>query len=416
MNQIRRTKIGCYLTNTSISIICNLPPLLFLTFRERYGISFTLLGLLVVINFLTQLTVDMLFSFFSHRVNIPLAVKLTPIVCAFGILVFASSPYLFPNNVYIGFVIGTVIFSVAGGLVEVLLSPIIEALPSDNPEAEISKLHSVYAYGVVAVVIVATILLRLVGPARWQIVTYIFSIPPLLGAIMLSGVTIPSLKTPKRTSGALGMLKNRILWLCILAIFLGSAAENTMAQWCSSYVEEALGIPKLWGDVFGVALFALTLGIGRSVYTKFGKNPEKSLFIGSLGAAVCYLVASLSAIPVIGLIACGLTGLFTSMLWPGSLIIAESRVKNGGVFVFAIMAAGGDLGASLIPEMVGIVADRLSLFSLGQALAEKFGIPAVEFGMKSGLLLSALFPILAAVVYLILMKTKSDSLKKVDSE
>ena len=404
-----RLKAACYTTNVTMSIITNLAPILFLTFREQYGISYSLLGLLVLINFVTQLTIDLIFSFFSHKFNIPLAIKLTPVIAFLGLLLFAAAPILFPGNVYLGLVLGTVVFSASGGFGEVLISPVIAAIPADDPERELSKLHSIYAWGVVFFVIAATLLLLLLGHENWQIVSLIFALVPLVAAILFAGTKIPAMETPSRMSGVLQLFKSRALWLCVLAIFLGGASECIMAQWSSGYLEMALGIPKIWGDIFGVAVFSAMLGLGRSLYAKYGKRVEKILLLGAIGALICYLTAALSPIPVIGLLACAFTGLCVSMLWPGSLIVGSECFPTSGVFIFAMMAAGSDLGASVGPQLLGIVADTVSASSFGAELAATLSLTAEQVGMKAGMLIGALFPFCAIVVYI---KLYRDARKK----
>ena len=395
-----RLKAACYTTNVTMSVITNLAPILFLTFREQYGLSYSLLGLLVLINFFTQLTIDLIFSFFSHNFNIPLAIKLTPAIAFAGLLLFAAAPILFPHNVYLGLVLGTILFSASGGFGEVLISPVIAAIPADDPERELSKLHSIYAWGVVFFVITATVLLLLLGHENWQIVSLIFALIPLAATILFASVKIPQMETPTRVSGVLQLFKDRALWLCVLAIFLGGASECIMAQWSSGYLEMALGIPKIWGDIFGVAVFSAMLGLGRSLYAKYGKRVEKILLLGAIGALICYLTAALSPIPFIGLFACAFTGLCVSMLWPGSLIVGSERFPTSGVFIFAMMAAGGDLGASVGPQLLGIVADAVSVSALGAELAASLSLTAEQIGMKAGMLVGALFPLLAIFVYI----------------
>ena len=180
-----------------------------------------------------------------------------------------------------------------------------------------------------------------------------------------------------------------------------------MAQWASGYIEEALGIPKIWGDICGVALFALTLGIGRTLYAKYGRNIEKFLLLGGVGAAVCYLTAAIVPVPVIGLLACGFTGFFTSMMWPGSLIAVAERIPTGGVVMYAMMAAGGDLGASVAPQIVGVVTDGVAASSSLSSLALDLGITAEQLGMKCGMLIGMLFPLAAVFVYAYLLRERN---------
>ena len=409
-SQYARLKAACYTSNISMSVVGNIPPLLFLTFRQLYGISFSLLGSLVLINFFTQLIIDLIFSFFSHKFNIKLTVRIMPLLAVVGLALFALAPIIFPASVYLGLVIGTVIFSAAAGLGEVLISPIIAEIPAKDPDREMSKLHSIYAWGVVGVVIFATVFLLIFKADSWQYLCFILTLIPLTSAILFMGADIPEMKTPEKTSGAIGFLKNKTVWLCMLAIFLGGAAECTMAQWASGYLEAAFGIDKLLGDVFGVAMFAAALGFGRTLFSKIGKHASRALLLGAIGASACYLLAALSPFAIVGLLGCAFTGFCVSMLWPGSLILASDRFPNGGVLIFALMAAGGDLGASFGPQLVGIVTD----FAIGNAqileLAARLGLSGEQIGMKFGILIGALFPIFAIPVYAYFRK--KDKLKE----
>lgn len=396
----KRLKFACYTSNVSMAVITNFPPLLFLIFRESFAnISFSMLGLLVLINYFTQLIVDLIFSFFSHRFNIQKTVRVMPVLAAVGFLIYGLWPKFFPGSAYAGLVIGTVLFSASSGLSEVLLSPIISALPSDDSERELSMLHSMYAWGVVITVIFSTLALKVLGDANWYLVALIWMLVPLVSAVLFAGAEVPALETPKKASGALKMLKNGGLWLCIFAIFLGGASECTMAQWSSSYLEQALGIPKVWGDVFGVALFGAMLGLARTLYTKFGKNVSAVMLAGGIGATACYLIATFANMPIIGLIACAFTGFCTAMMWPGSLSVASDRFPEGGVFVFAMMAAGGDMGASLGPQLIGLITDGVIANPNAMALAQKWSLTPDQLGMKAGLLIASIFPILSVVIF-----------------
>ena len=401
---IRRVKYACYSTNLMMAVVGNLSPVLFLTFRSMYGLSFSLLGFLVLINFVTQLTVDLIFSFFSHRFHIPKVIKSIPVIAFVGFCLYALLPAIFPQAVYAGLCLGTVVFSAASGLAEVLISPVIAALPAEDPDREMSKLHSVYAWGSVGVIIVSTLFLLVAGHARWQLLAMLFALVPLFSAILFAGSEIPKMETPERVSGALAMMKDRGVWLCILAIFLGGASECTMAQWSSSYIERALGMPKVLGDLLGVALFSVMLGMGRTLYAKIGKNIGRVLTLGSLGAVMCYFVAAVSGLPQLGLVFCALTGFCTSMLWPGSLVVASDRYPQGGVFIYAIMAAGGDLGASVVPQLLGMIADAAIASPAVCALATGMGLAPEQLGMKLGMLFGMLFPLAGTFVFLYIWK------------
>ena len=406
----KRLKYACYTTNVSMSVVANLSPILFLTFHNLYGISYSLLGSLVLINFITQLLIDLVFSFFSHKFNIPLAVKITPLLTVVGLFLYAVCPLLFPQYAYAGIVLGTLVFSASGGLAEVLISPVIAAIPSDDPDREMSKLHSVYAWGVVPVILVSTLFLFLFGSENWHWLALLFMLIPLVSFVLFRKVQIPQMETPEKVSGALNFLKNKGLWLCVGAIFLGGASECVMAQWSSGYLEQALGIPKVWGDIFGVAVFSVMLGTGRSLYAKNGKKIGNVLFFGSMGAAICYLIAAVCNIPLIGLVACAFTGLCVSMLWPGSLIVASDRFPKGGVFIFAMMAAGGDLGASVGPQLIGVITDFAIANPRLVSFAESINLAPEQMGMKLGMLVGMLFPLMAIPVYFIIKKSRNEKL------
>ena len=406
MSSVKRLKAACYTSNMSMSVVANLSPLLFLTFRTMYGISFSLLGLLVLINYFTQLTIDLVFSFFSHKFNMRKTIILMPALSVVGLIIYALWPFVFSDHVYAGLVVGTVIFSLGCGLAEVLLSPIIAALPSDDPDREMSKLHSVYAWGVVGVVIFATVFLSVFSHNSWQYLALIFALIPFASFLLFLTSEIPHMDTPAKASGAVRLLKNKGLWLCVIALFLGGASECTMAQWVSGYLERAVGIEKIWGDIFGVALFAAMLGLGRTLYAKKGKNICNVLFISSIGASLCYLVAVVSSVEIIGLVACVMTGLCVAMLWPGTLVVATDRFPKGGVFVFALMAAGGDLGGSVGPQLVGVIADTVIANTNAVTFAESLSLSPEQLGMKAGMLAGFIFSLCAIPVYYVIKRKK----------
>lgn len=394
------TKWACYTNNISMSVVANLSPLLFLTFKEQYGLSYSQLGFLVLINYVTQLSIDLVFSFFSHRFNITKVVRITPLITLVGLVVYSIPTMLLPGAAYAFILLGTIIFSSAAGLSEVLTSPVVAAIPSKNPDREMSQLHSIYAWGVVGVVVISTVFLTVFGSERWQYLALLWTVIPLAGAIMFAHATLPPLATPERASRAAGIFKDKRMMLCILSIFLGGAVECTMSQWSSGYIESALGLPKVYGDIFGVAMFGLAMGAGRMAYAKFGKRIYPILTGGFACSVVCYVVAAVSGNAVVGLLACGLTGLSTAMLWPGSLIMMEDIVPSVGVACYAIMAAGGDLGASLGPQLVGVIADAAVGIPALSGLAQRLGMSADMLGMRIGLLVAAVLATAGAVLVL----------------
>ncbi|MBQ3063425.1 MAG: MFS transporter [Clostridia bacterium] len=400
------TKFACYTAYFTMSSIFCVPPLLFSTFREMYGVSYTLLGTLVLINFCTQLGVDLLFTAFGKHFPIRWIVRMMPLITACGLLTYALVPTLFPQNAYFGLALGTVIFSVSAGLSEVLLSPTIAAIPSDTPQRDMSLLHSLYAFGVLTMVILSTVFFRMFGTEHWAYLFGFLALLPLAAAVFFMLSPMPELgeATSVRSGSREFVGRAKGITLCVLCIFFGSCAENAMGNWISTYAEQLLGIDKAVGDILGVAMFALLLGLARIGYARFGKNISRVLLVGMLGAAACYLVVALSSNALPAFLACVLTGLFVSMLWPGTLIMMEEKIPHAGVTAFALMAASGDLGASVAPQLVGVLIDRVSVSSLAGRIGEKFNIAAEEVGLRAGMLVSALFPLIGAGVVLIAMR------------
>ena len=399
------TKFACYSANlTMVSVFC-VPSLLFVTFRELYGISYTLLGTLVLINFCTQLGIDLIFTFFSKHFNHKLCLRLMPIITSVGMLIYTLIPTFFPSYAYIGLAVGTVIFSVSAGLAEVLLSPVIAAIPSDNPQRDMSLLHSLYGFGVVLMALISSLFFLIFGAEKWNYLMFILALLPLVSALLLAISPMPDVtagETVEKNGGA----KKRVLGLalCVACIFFGGSAEVTMTNWVSGFIETTFTINKALGDVIGVAGFALLLALARMIYAKFGKKIMPTLLVGMIGAAICYLTVGLSSNPVVSLIACVLTGLFTSMLWPGTLIMMEENVKGVGVAAFALMAAGGDMGAAFAPQLLGAVTDTVAASTLGVRLAEVLDITAAQAGMRVGMIVCALFPIVGIVIVITAMR------------
>lgn len=405
-SKFKITKFACYAAYFTMSSIFCVPPLLFVTFRELYGISYTLLGTLVLVNFCTQLGIDLLFTAFSKYFNAKRIVRVMPLLTALGLVLYALIPTFFSNIAYIGLLVGTVIFSISAGLSEVLLSPTIAAIPSDNPQRDMSTLHSLYAFGVCTMVLISTLFLRHFGSHNWMYLILLLACLPVVAAVLfmfspmpdMSGEASPQTTASDRKRRAVGLA------LCVACIFLGSCAENTMSNWISTYMENALGVSKTLGDILGVAMFAVLLGVARIAYAGCGKNICRVLLVGMIGAAACYLAVGLSSNVTVAFVACIMTGLCTSMLWPGTLIMMEEKIPNAGVAAFALMAAGGDLGASLAPQLMGIVVDQVSASELAVTVGSSLNISPEQVGLKAAMLVSALFPIVGTVIVLTVMR------------
>ena len=401
----KRTKYTCYFTYLAMSSVFSLPPLLFATFRELYGISYTLLGTLVLINFCTQLGIDLIFSFLSKYFNIHKTLRIMPLLTAAGLCLYALIPMIQPNYAYIGLVIGTILFSVAAGLGEVLISPTVAALPSDTPDKDMSTLHSLYGYGLVGVVLISTVVLQFIGNQYWTYLTFFWASLPVIASILLMTAKLPEMDVSHEKTEKVRSKHRKIgLILCMMCIFLGACAENTMSNWISVYTENVLHMPKVWGDIFGMCLFAVLLALTRTAYAKFGKNIFKVLCWSMAGAAVLYVFVAFSPNDILSLIACVGLGICTSMLWPGTLILMEEKIPMLGVAAYALMAAGGDLGASVAPQTLGIIVDNITVSELAINLANTLSLSPEDIGFKMGMLIAAIFPILGLILLAFIKK------------
>lgn len=402
-NKFRRTRFACFYTYLAMSSIFCLPPMLFITFREQFGISYTLLGTLVLVNFCTQLLIDLLFTFFAKYFNIHLTIKTMPILTTIGLAIYGILPTLFPQNAYLWLLLGTITFSVAAGLSEVLLSPLMASIPSPTPDRDMSLLHSLYAYGVLSVVVISSIYFKIFGIQNWLYLVLFFSVLPIFSSVLFSTSPLPEMSVGGHGDNSSKSYSRFGITLCVMCIFLGSAAENTMTNWISSYMEAALKIPKAVGDILGLAVFAVLLGLGRTLYAKYGKNISNVLLFGMLGAFVCYLTIGIVNNVYISMLACVLTGICTSMLWPGTLILMEEKIPNVGVTAYALMAAGGDFGGSVAPQLMGVIVDKVSVSEFANNLSAALSLTTEQIGMKTGMLITAFFPLIG-VILLIFMK------------
>lgn len=398
------TKYTCFFVFPTLAPVFILPPILFVTFRQMYGISYTLLGTLVLVNFCVQLGVDLLCTFFSRYFDHHKSIRVMPLLTTTGLVIYALVPWLLPQYAYAGLLAGTVVFSFAAGLNEVFLSPTLAALPSDNPERDMSILHSLYGYGCAAVAVLSTLFLMVFGAEKWMYLVLIWAGLPFVAFVLFAVAPLPKIVTAPASSQRSAKRKRIGLALCAVCIFLGSAAENTMTNWLSVYMENALQISKMIGDTLGLAVFSLLLALTRTAYAKRGKSIYPVLLIGMGGAVVCYLTAGLSQTTGVAMAACMLSGICTSMLWPGMLLLMEEKFPSPGIAAYALMAAGGDLGASVAPQSMGIVVDAVSVSGWAAGLAEQIGLSPEQIGIKAGMLTAAIFPFIGIAVLLYLKR------------
>ena len=397
-NSYKSTIYACYLGNFVLAAVINATPILFLTLMGKYDLSFEQMGRLVLVNFITQVAIDLIFSRFADRYGVRVFVVAAQLLAFSGLMLFGLAPVIF-TNAYTGFTLATILFSCGGGLLELLLSPIVNAIPTDEKAGAMSLLHSFYSWGQLTIVLVSSLLLAILGADRWYLIMMFWSLLPLVNAFVFAKVPLAPMVAQEHRTKARTIFKSKYFIICLVVIMAGGAAEISMAQWASSFLEAAMGIPKIIGDYAGVGIFALAMGIGRTWYGKMGDRADiyKVMTAGAALCLLCFLTVAFSPFPALSLVACALCGFGVSLLWPGCIVIATRKFPLAGTSMFAILAAAGDIGASLGPWLVGFTADKTP------ALLEAAQIPVSgNPGLRVGFLLAVIFPatILAFMRYL----------------
>lgn len=353
----KHTKIAGYIGYLTQALTINFAPLLFLTFVNTYGLTLTRISTLVAISFSVQLLTDAFEAKFASKLNTRATVVIGHILAVLGVTGYAYLPEIMPTP-FIGLLICTVTSAVGAGIVEVLISPIIEACPTGEKSAAMSLLHSFYSWGQVGVVLLSTLFFTLVGIEHWRILSLIWAIIPATGAIAFTVVpiyeleadTLPTEERKKRSAGTSGLF-----FVFFTLMVCAGAAEMVMSQWASTFAESGLGISKTLGDLLGPCAFALLMGIARLIYAKSSEkiNLDKFILVSAILCVVSYFIAALSPNPIISLVGCALCGLSVGVMWPGTYSLATARMSGVGVQMFALLALGGDLGCMIGPAAAG---------------------------------------------------------------
>ena len=383
----RKTLIACYLGFITQAIAANFTPLLFLKFHKDYGIPLGKIALIPTVFFLTQLLIDVFCARFVDRIGYRLSVVVSEVASALGLVGLAVLPELFPDP-FAGILLSVLIYAIGSGLIEVLVSPIVEACPFEHKDAVMSMLHSFYCWGCVGVILLSTVFFALFGIGHWRLLAVLWSLIPLYNIFNFATRPIERLTEEGEGMTIGSLLRTPFFWIAILLMVCAGASELSMAQWASAFVESALGFSKTMGDLIGPCLFAVAMGISRVIYGKYGEKMNLHLFMIGSGILcfVCYLVTALSAIPLLGLAGCVLCGFSVGILWPGTISITSPRLPQGGTALFALLAMAGDLGGASGPSLVGIVTQH----SGDQ--------------MQSGMLAGSIFPLLLIAALLLISR------------
>ena len=383
----RKTLIACYLGFVTQAITANFAPLLFLTFHNVYNIPLGKIALISSVFFITQLIVDILCAKFADRIGYRRCVVGSQLFSAAGLLGLAFLPQIMPDP-FMGIIISTIVYAVGSGLTEVLVSPIVESCPFEHKEAAMSLLHSFYCWGSVGVILLSTVFFSVFGIGNWKWLACIWAIIPLYNMFNFSTCPIEHPAEDGQGMSIENLLKTPVFIISILLMICAGASELSMAQWASAFAESALDLSKAMGDIAGPCLFAVTMGISRSLYGKYGDRLDLIKFMIGSGmlCLICYLVASLSDIPMLGLAGSIICGFSVGIMWPGTISICSGKMPSGGTAMFALLAMAGDLGGAIGPGIVG---------NISQSAGDD---------IRKGVLAGCIFPLVLVILTFVISK------------
>lgn len=392
----KKTLTACYLGFVTQAISANFIPLLFITFKSTYGITLEKIALIPVVFFMTQLFVDLAATKFADKIGYRICVAASQVLSAAGLALLAFLPDML-SVPFAGIIISVMIYATGSGLIEVLVSPIVEACPFENKDGVMSLLHSFYCWGSMGVILGSTAFFALFGVNNWKILAVIWALIPLYNTFNFITCPIELLNEDGESMGIRNLLKTPIFWLMIVLMVCSGASELSMSQWASAFTESALGVSKTVGDLAGPCMFAMFMGISRVLYGKFSEKLElsKVMIICGIMCVGCYLVASLSSLPAFGLAGCALCGMSVGIMWPGSISISSQSCPKGGTAMFAFLALAGDLGATVGPAIVGNISNM------------------ADGNLKAGLLTATVFPVILVISLIVLISSKKKTNKQV---
>ena len=387
-NQYNKTVTACFVGYIVQAIVNNFVPLLFLVFQRTYDIPLSQITLLITFNFGVQLLVDLLSAGFVNKIGYRISMVAAHATSAAGLVLLTILPEILPSA-FTGILISVMIYAIGGGLLEVLVSPVVEACPSENKEKAMSMLHSFYCWGHVGVVLLSTLFFHFFGIDNWKIMALIWAIVPVFNAFVFTKVPI----APLLEDGSTGLsfkelFRLKSFWILLVMMICAGASEHGVSQWASTFAEQGLGFSKTAGDLAGPMAFAILMGTARAFYGKYGERIQLDHFMIYSGilCIISYLGISLLPIPQLSLISCAVCGLSVGIMWPGTFSKAAKALPKGGTAMFALLALGGDIGCSGGPTLVGFISSRLG------------------GNLKMGILVGTLFPLLLLVGVLLCKK------------
>lgn len=382
---------ACFVAYIIQAIVNNFVSLLFVIYQRDYGMPLSQITLLITINFTLQLVIDSLSAVFVDKIGYRTSILIAHGASALGLVLLGFLPDIMPSH-FSGLLIAILIYAIGGGLVEVLISPIVEACPTDNKESVMSLLHSFYNWGSAGVIIFTTLFLKIFGSSSWKALSLIWAFVPLINGVVFTRVPIaPLIEDEKGGMKIPELLKNKLFWLLALMMLCSGASEHSVGQWASTMAEKGLNISKTLGDLLGPALFAILQGTARLTYAKKGKkyNLEHLMLLSSILCIVSYLLIIITPNPVLSLVGMAGAGFAVGIMWPGTFSVSSKRLERGGTAMFALLALAGDLGCSAGPTLTGFVANK------------------ANENLRLGIASAIIFPLLMAILLITLIKKSS---------
>lgn len=375
-NDYNHTLYACYIGYITQAIVNNFIPLLFLTFQSTYGIPLSQITLLITANFVVQLVTDIAATKFVDRIGYRISALTAHVFAAAGLIGIGVLPEVFPSP-FAGLLISVAFYAVGGGLIEVIISPIVEACPTSRKAAAMSLLHSFYCWGSVFVILLSTVFFTVAGISSWKIMAFLWAVIPLVNTIYFSQVPIAALVEDGQSMGVRQLFRTKLFWIFALLMLCAGASELSMSQWASAFAESGLNVSKTFGDLAGPCLFAVLMGSARVFYARFSERIRLPKFMAASGilCIISYLLAVLAPTPALGLLGCALCGLSVGIMWPGTFSLAAAACPKGGTAMFALFALAGDLGCMTGPTLVGFVSGTSGgILQTGLAAAAVFPV------------------------------------------
>ena len=402
----RHTRLGCFAGYVNQAIVNNLSPLLFLTFQQQFSISLTQISFIITLNFAIQMTVDLLSAKFVDRIGYRKCILGAHFFATVGLLGLSIFPFLFAP--YAALLLATCLSAIGGGLLEVLVSPMVEALPSENKESEMSLLHSFYCWGHMGVVILSTGYFLLFGTENWKYLPIFWAIIPFLNGLIFLKAPLCTLEENHETMPLKRLVIKPIFWLFLLLMLCSGASELSMSQWASLFAEEGLRVSKTTGDLLGPCFFALTMGISRILFSRLKRiTVSQGILYSSVLCVISYAITVFSPWPLVSLIGCGISGFAVGIMWPGVYSVASQHLPAGGTAMFALLALAGDIGCCVGPSIVGAVSDGVMQSGASLMTMCLPSAPLSQAALKTGFLWVMLFPAGLILGMLLLRRLRS---------